>query len=90
MKANPNKLNESGLLSEKFEIITKFKMDNKEKISKSTFEKNKVGSLEALKQWWPIVVGVVIAAILCGLCIYGFVKSGLLQKLRFYDNPEEN
>ena len=90
MKANPKLLNASGLLTEQFDILTKITMDNKEKISKSTFEKNKVGSLEALKQWWPIVVGVVIAAILCGLCIWGFVKSGLLQRLRFYDNPEEN
>ena len=87
MKADPKLLNTSGLLTEKFNILTKFTMDGELKISKSTFEKNKVGSLEALKEWWPIVVGVVIAAFLCGCCIYGFVKSGLFQKLRFYDEP---
>ena len=77
---------------ERFKIVTKLEL-NKDVISSTTeFEKNEVGKLEAIFQWWPIILGVVIAAAVFAACIYGIVKSGLFEKARIfndYDDSEE-
>ena len=90
MKFSP-KLNSSGLITEKFDIITQVDMGSEVSRvqSKSTFKKNAVGSLAAIKRWWPVILGVGIATILFGACIYGLVKTGIFQKLRIYNKPDD-
>ena len=90
MMVNPEQ-DTSGLLkSERFEIVTKLEMNGQVVASsKSKFEKNEIGKLEAILEWWPIILGVAIAAPVCGACIYGLFKSGVLQKLRVFNNKME-
>ena len=73
---------------ERFEVITKIKIDGEEVASKTTFNRNSVGGSEAIREWWPVIAGVAIATVLFGACIYGLKKSGILQKMRIYDNKE--
>ena len=77
---------------EKFKIVTKLELNNDVISSTTEFEKNEVGKLEAIFQWWPIILGVAIAAAVFAACVYGIVKSGLFQKARIfndYDDSEE-
>ena len=74
---------------ENFEIMTKLKIDDEVITSKSKFEKNEVGKLEAILQWWPIILGVAIAAAVCGACIYGIVKSGLFERARIFHDVDD-
>ena len=73
---------------ERFAVVTKIKIDAKEVSSKSIFNRNSVGGSEAIREWWPGIVGAAIATVLCGACIYGLKKSGILQKMRIYDNKD--
>ena len=74
---------------ENFEIVTKLKIDDEVITSKSKFEKNEVGKLEAILEWWPIILGGAIAAAVCGACIYGIVKSGLFERARIFHDVDD-
>ena len=77
---------------EKFKIVTKLELNGDVKSSTTEFERNDVGKIEAVFQWWPIILGVAIAAAVFVACVYGIVKSGLFEKARIfndYDDPEE-
>ena len=74
---------------EKFKIITKLELNGKEISSTTEFKKNEVGKLEAILQWWPIILGVAIAAAVFGACVYGLVKSGLFEKMRRYNDFDD-
>ena len=84
MTLDPNQDILNGI--ERFEVITKIKIDGEEVASKSIFNRNSVGGSEAIWEWWPVIVGVAIVTVLFGACIYGLKKSGILQKMRYYDN----
>ena len=71
---------------ERFEVITKINIDGEEVTSTTSFNRNSVGGSEAIWEWWPVIVGVAIVTVLFGACIYGLKKSGILQKMRYYDN----
>ena len=74
---------------ENFEIVTKLKINDEVITSKSKFEKNEVGKSEAILLWWPIILGVAIAAPVCAACIYGFVESGLFERLRIFHDVDD-
>ena len=74
---------------EKFKVITKLELNGKEISSATEFEKNEVGKLEAIFQWWPIILGVAIAAAVFGACVYGLIKSGLFEKMRRYNKVDD-
>ena len=81
----------SGLFErEKFKIATKLKIGGSSISSTTEFEKNEVGKLEAILQWWPIILGVAIAAAVFGACVYGLVKSGLFNKARRFHNIDDS
>ena len=74
---------------EQFKVITKLELNGKEISSATEFEKNEVGKLETILQWWPIILGVAIAAAVFGACVYGLIKSGLFEKMRRYNKVDD-
>ena len=74
---------------EQFKVITKLELNGKEISSATEFEKNEVGKLEVILQWWPIILGVAIAAAVFGACVYGLIKSGLFEKMRRYNDFDD-
>ena len=88
MRLDPNQDNFNLTGIERFEVITKITIDGEEVASKTSFNRNSVGGSEAIREWWPVIAGVAIATVLFGACIYGLKKSGILQKMRIYDNKE--
>ena len=93
MKFNPQ--NSYKLSNESFEIVTTLEMDNaknKQTIaSRSTFKENKndVGSFKSIREWWPILLGVILGGVLFGGVMYGLYRKGIFQKVRLYDQMED-
>ena len=88
MTLDPNQIILNIRNVERFDVVTKIKIDDEEVASKSRFNRNSVGGSKAIWEWWPMIVGAAIASVLFGACIYGLKKSGILQKMRIYDNKE--
>ena len=91
MTLDPNQNAIKSFEGEKFKIITNLKWNGADISSTTEFQKNEVGLLEAGLQWWPIILGVAIAAAVFIACVYGMVKKGLFEKARIfhdYDDPE--
>ena len=60
------------------------KVDGKVTESVAIFEKDALGALKQIVEYWPYAVGILIGIIIVGSVIFGLVKTGTFAKLRFH------